>query len=153
MTTISPAPPDIPRPGSKEIALVTSAIDRFLLGVEMTSVDSIEESDRIEEDDGPVLDILKLWDLRGITDVGASRRVISLRTTTGRCRLLVGSRAEVIGIPDESLLPLPAFLEEMGRRAAVRALFVAGPGFGMLLDADRVEVAIRGGDDDGGSTS
>jgi hypothetical protein len=156
VTAISPAPPGAARPGSQEIALVTSTIDRFMLGIEMTSVDAIEESQGMEEVDSPVLDIMKLWDLHGrcADDEGGSRRVIALRTASGRCRLLVGSRAEVIGIPAESLLPLPTFLEEVGRRAAISALFVTESGFGVLLDADRVDLSRRDVcGEDGGSTS
>jgi hypothetical protein len=145
VTTIAPTP----RGGDAEIAVVTSTFGRFLLGVEMTSVDAIEESQGIEQDAAPVLDISKLWNLQAVGDA-EPRRVIALRTAAGRCRLLVGARAEVLGISPESLLPLPAFLEEVGRRAAVRALFAVGSGFGLLLDAERIEHLGRGG---GGSTS
>jgi hypothetical protein len=141
--------------GGPRITVVISEIEGHLLGINMAWVSAIEEHaarppGEAEGSEERQLDIVDLWRLPDPASARGERRVVAIETPTGRCRLVVGRKATVQRLAVDALQPLPAFLEEVGRRSAVAAFFVDGPRVGFLLEVDGLDRWSREGSREGG---
>jgi hypothetical protein len=143
-----PASDAAPARDGPRITVVLSEIGGHLFGINMAHVTAIEDlvtRHPGEEGSEPWLDIADLWGVPGPAQPRARRRVLTIETQAGRCRLVVGHRATVKPLAMQALQPLPAFLEEVGRRSAVAALFIDESRVGLLLEVDGIEARQTGG--------
>jgi hypothetical protein len=118
------------------VALFTSAIGGFIVGIEAQQVMAVEDGDWTASPE-PAVDLATCW---GVRSPVPARWRLMLRLP-GQRRLLVGPRGAVRLLPRSGLLAVPGFLDGLSEGQAIGGFFQVERGVGCLLDIERLPPA------------
>jgi len=116
----------------QRLEVITSLLGQHLLGVPLERVAAI--NDQPAADTAPV-DLAGLW--RVAPDAG-QRRTITVQTSGGPLRVLLGTHARVRRLAMSAVTALPTFIDGLARNAGICGVFILDQTMGFLIDVDRL---------------
>jgi hypothetical protein len=121
--------------------LVTSVVESYLCGLRFGRVDAIE--DTLRGGTEPAIDLSAVWGVQAAGE--APRRAVTVHTSLGRRRVVLGELTRVCSIPRSSFAPLPPFIDGVADRAAIEGVFFVDERLGFLVDVDRLAAFFEPG--------